>query len=54
MRKRKRSSAHLCCKPIFESRKLTGRLGSQGRMYPVVPNASGMLNGLPQRGGLDA
>jgi hypothetical protein len=54
MRKRKRSSAHLCCKLISENRKLTVRLGSQGRMVPVVPSASGMLNGLLQRGGPDA
>jgi hypothetical protein len=54
MRKRKKSSANLRGKLVFESRKLTARMDDQGRMVPVVPNASGMLNGLPQRGGLDA
>jgi hypothetical protein len=54
MQQRKRSSANLRGKLISENRMLTDRLGSQGQMVPVVPSASGMLNGLPQRGGLDA
>jgi hypothetical protein len=54
MRKRKSSRASLRGKLISESRKLLPGMGSQGRMFPVVPKASGMLNGLPLRGGLDA
>jgi hypothetical protein len=54
MRQRKRTSTNLRGKLISENRKLTVRLGCQDQMCPIVPRASGMLNGLPQRGGLDA